>query len=394
MMSTHSTSTGTPRPITETLISSLFFLLPPIVTAASYYYRNFNHREKRNDETYLAQAQAIRRRMIPPRQSNFRVVAILVLDNKRVGDSHPHTIIGMNDEPTPFLGGSLCAERAAFARLTYEANAFHKRLQEVELRVQTVYIVTDSTTMAIPPGMLCREYMAGSSYTNHDTTRIVLQAGYDEDCGSTSAPIVLHTLKELYPYPTIYMKLPRNEQMIRGESLQQRQQQLLKEIELPPGLSSDNLTQLLQAARQKLQDDPFDELHPVRYAAAALVETHHHGLQVVSTAQRKGLEYGCTLDAVTQLVPLWNSNNVASVKLLVQVDQFGICHGPFAAARSFLVEHGYGETWVVVNWMETGQEDGGTASRNNDPDHLHLQVVQAHELAPYVPNFVDRKQSE
>ena len=36
-------------------------------------------------------------------------------------------------------------------------------------------------------------------------------------------------------------------------------------------------------------------------------------------------------------------------KLLLMVDQFGVCHAPFASARSLLTEHGYQDILCVVH---------------------------------------------
>lgn len=72
-------------------------------------------------------------------------------------------------------------------------------------------------------------------------------------------------------------------------------------------------------------------------------------------------EYGNTLDPVSQLVVGMerrrvqaldqddsSSQKVAPVVLL-QVDQFGVCHAPYAMARSILSEHNYGEVLCIVH---------------------------------------------
>lgn len=98
-------------------------------------------------------------------------------------------------------------------------------------------------------------------------------------------------------------------------------------------------------------------------------------------------EYGATLDPVTQLVVGMerrrvqalqqavphpsahemmesseyddhndknNDNTVGSVqvvvpKVLLMLDQFGVCHAPYAQARSLLTEHHYGEVLCIVH---------------------------------------------
>ena len=59
-----------------------------------------------------------------------------------------------------------------------------------------------------------------------------------------------------------------------------------------------------------------EEIHPIYFGASAL-------------------EYGCTLDAVTQLVPRLQDKSHALI-LLTQADQYGIAHSPFAPATSII----------------------------------------------------------
>jgi len=59
-----------------------------------------------------------------------------------------------------------------------------------------------------------------------------------------------------------------------------------------------------------------EEIHPIYFGASAL-------------------EYGCTLDAVTQLVPRLQDKSHALI-LLIQADQYGIAHSPFAPATSII----------------------------------------------------------
>lgn len=72
--------------------------------------------------------------------------------------------------------------------------------------------------------------------------------------------------------------------------------------------------------------------------------------ETVVSWQKKGLEYGTTLDAITQLAHSMESQP-ASVKvmMLVQVDQYGIAHAPFGGARAFLKEFGHGHVQVIVH---------------------------------------------
>ena len=55
-------------------------------------------------------------------------------------------------------------------------------------------------------------------------------------------------------------------------------------------------------------------------------------------------------------------------KVLCMADQYGVCHAPFATARSFLTEHGYGDVSVLLH----------------DNDGV-LHTVTAAELLPALP---------
>ena len=150
---------------------------------------------------------------------------------------------------------------------------------------------------------------------------------------------------------------------------------------------------VLQAAQQAAQSDHRDVVHAIRYGAAAALlqpdeESSAGALHISQAAQRKALEYGATQDAVTQLMSLWMNDGISQqapareapdadstgiLFLLAQVDQFGVVHAPFAMARSFLVEHGWGDLVQVVV----------PAAGRDDPHHL--AVVPARVLAPHVP---------
>lgn len=76
--------------------------------------------------------------------------------------------------------------------------------------------------------------------------------------------------------------------------------------------------------------------------------------------QKKGNEYGTTIDAIVQLAHVMETEKKAGGQekdagaakqavLLLQVDQFGICHAPFGAARAFLKEYGYFNVKILVH---------------------------------------------
>lgn len=107
-----------------------------------------------------------------------------------------------------------------------------------------------------------------------------------------------------------------------------------------------------------------EEIHPIYFGASAL-------------------EYGCTLDAVTQLVPRLQDKSQALI-LLVQADQYGIAHSPFAPARAYLSEHGCENCRVPVH-------DTKLASSEDDTNDMHqldkweLKEVLVSDLTPTPP---------
>jgi len=84
------------------------------------------------------------------------------------------------------------------------------------------------------------------------------------------------------------------------------------------------------------------------------------------------------------------------VLAVVQVDQFGIPHVPFAPARSFLVENGFGDSLVILTTLEEYSTDERKASNKTKPgsqnsidsDRLAVEVVRADKLAPFVPEWL------
>ena len=125
-----------------------------------------------------------------------------------------------------------------------------------------------------------------------------------------------------------------------------------------------------------------------------------HDGTILTSHQICGLEYGCTIDAISQLASQLkeledNSNsdnnnqqqNVV-VKCIVQADQYGIAHGPFAPARSFLSEHGYNDCLILLHDIVM------TSVNNSNFDDVlwnfdlwKLRQVQVDELAPTAPDW-------
>src|SRR5690606_7706217 len=89
---------------------------------------------------------------------------------------------GTNTEPS-YLGGSICAERAALVQLP--------RLGDV--RVVHVYVVTDAT-YPLSPGVLCREVLSSKADLS---TPITLG-------NAQSTQILTVPLADLWPFPNVY----------------------------------------------------------------------------------------------------------------------------------------------------------------------------------------------
>lgn len=145
--------------------------------------------------------------------------------------------------------------------------------------------------------------------------------------------------------------------------------------------------------------------HPLRYGAAVLFSDN----TVAIASQKVALEYGCTLDAVGQLASIIDRKGIQIEEdgpscrpvLLVQCDQFGIAHAPFAPGRAYLTERGYGDCKVLVHQKRQGKKaneakdppqaaHGGTheeGSHGNSNVDLRLLEVEASDLAPAPPDM-------
>jgi hypothetical protein len=150
----------------------------------------------------------------------------------------------------------------------------------------------------------------------------------------------------------------------------------------------------------------LDILHPIRFSAAVLFEDG----TIESAWMLKALEYGCTLDPVSQLIrdiekkrvcaicssSISNGTEAASADSaagsgvsihqagllckpvsLVMCDQFGVCHAPFAQARSLLSEHGYGYLTVLVHGEDGALHSPSVAELIPQPSGSHLVSNEA-----------------
>lgn len=257
----------------------------------------------------------------PPRQSQFRVYAILTWEHKA-----KHTsgwVSGTNSE-SAYIGGSLCAERAAAVQL---------RELPVGTNVTGIYLISDLENSCITPGVLCREYLLSCA---HPDTPVHL--------GSRDLRITRATsLRELYPCRCIYEGIPRDRIIDEAERIARLQQQAQSESLFDGALNSDAWEALVKMAMEVVKNDRFGgQMHPVQYAAAM---EFADGTTDVAW-QKAGLEYGTSVDSVTAL--LHQVDHKGAPVRLVQVDQFGVLHAPFAPARAQLYERGCGDTKVAT----------------------------------------------
>ena len=282
-----------------------------------------------------------------PTQSHFRVYAIFVIEKE---DGTLCLIHGANQE-SGYIGGSICAERATLCLLRFIPNPI----------IREVVIVTDSDT-ATSPGVLCREFL--SSHAKPDTL-IVL--------GNAEGSIVTRVLlSQLWPHPFQYRYKDRNNVVAFAKEC------AAKVATFPNNDNSSHVHNLFSSALTMNSFDKMDALHPLRFSAALLFDDN-----TIETAwMLKGLEYGCTLDPVSQLVrdierrrycspccpgsasfsssPTTKSTVVnihqtglaSKPVMIVMCDQFGVAHAPFAQARCLLSEHGYDYVKVLVHSSE------------------------------------------
>ncbi|CAJ1958748.1 unnamed protein product [Cylindrotheca closterium] len=324
-----------------------------------------------------------------PPQSFFRVVALLFYEEvneklkqssklppwvpQRTDDGRSY-IVGTNDEPG-FMGGSICAERSTIVQLRFLPSA----------RVTKLVICTDSTE-PIAPGMLCREFMAGHDCIPWDL-RIIstgckctqcdkrdgdlfMDDGIKEGCVD-GIPILDTTLRALYPYPSPYTRCNSSQSVSFGETYSQSTSSILLTES-----KSDPWKQLLKMATKEASAN-ISENHPIQFGAAVSFADG----TFATSRQISALEYGCSLDAVSQLAPHFRGKEP---HLLVQVDQYGVAHSPFAPARAFLSENeNYKDCKILVHTT-------GASANAEDAANLaswSLTIISVSDLAPNAPDW-------
>ena len=313
----------------------------------------------------------------PPDHSGFRVTAVIVYTDEEGRRRH---VIGHNAEVAqPALTGAICAERDA---MTTALGSHHSRL--VSLR--KIYIISDAPS-PIPPGNLCREFL--SEYGAPSTPLLLVAASESSHTATSAITSTATTLGELYPHPPILRGVPHAETIQRATELVATaggapfgpQSDMACSWPVGKDLCGELYERVLSLATGAagtadmgsaavdvggLTDD--GGIHPIRLAAGAIYADG----RIVATTQKKALEYGCTSDAVVQLMPFLLGTHGSLVDkfssateggggkpvLLMQVDQCGLLHAPAAPARAVLAEHGSGSLCVAVHAeQETGEVD-------------------------------------
>jgi hypothetical protein len=246
----------------------------------------------------------------------------------------------------------------------------------------------------ISPGMLCREFLAGHDSVPWDL-EVISTGCRCTECGlgnlelfptriedhphctngktEHAIPILKTTIRELYPFPSPYTRLNATQSTSLGKTSSERRQCDLDALD-------ETAKRLLELAILEAKSNLHDQLHPIQFGAAAMLQNG----SILTSHQVGALEYGCTLDAISQMAS--QLMDESPPVLLVQADQYGVAHSPFAPARSFLSEHGYGECQILLH--DTGTSSTTTSKHDDDVWNVgewSLRHVLVSELAPNAP---------
>lgn len=309
------------------------------------------------DEEYFALLEHHRDHdMHRPLLSNFRVLALFAYE--ALDGSHRH-VVGANCECAN-IGAALCAERSAICQLQLLPVA----------HVRKVYIVSDAD-VCLTPGTLCREFLSSSPFFTRQTP-FLMRASKCRPCTAT--------LEELYPYPSLYDRVPKDDVLAfastfcdnavaRATAIDSSSSERSPFVQLQLQSMSAVERAVYLAALDATARDTRDDLFPLRYAAAALFSDG----EIKVTWQHKTLEYGSSLDALSKLIPFIDEKQLGAAALrfdkasdavvtaaaaapstaapvfVVQVDQFGILHAPFARVRAFFYEYDFQDLVVLVH---------------------------------------------
>lgn len=274
-------------------------------------------------EADTALAHRVRLGYSAPKQSKFRVGAVLRFCRP---DGSEGTISAVNAEPHDAnIRGAICAERAAFCQ-------FQRDEAGRGSRISRVVCVTDAP-QPIFPGPCCREFLTACCAPEVE----IIASGSAEP-----EALVAEPLKELLPLPSAYCRRGQDNMKALGKSL---------EAKVAPPAEADPAAAYAAAVACAKGQERQKAIFPVLFAAAARWPSG----RVHAVAELKGLEYGCTVDAVSLLMPELLRARAETDEVptcIVQADHFGVAHAPFASARSLLIEHGFGKVMLIAHTAE------------------------------------------
>ncbi|CAK9093820.1 unnamed protein product [Durusdinium trenchii] len=312
-------------------------------------------------------AHRLRESYAPPRQSNFRVSAVLRFTR---ADGSGGTLEAVNAEPHDAnIRGAICAERAAMC--------LFQKTEGNGAEIRRVVCATDCKD-PIYPGPLCREFLTSSCGPEVE----IVATGSDGNW-------VVQPLRELFRMPSPYRGLAQQEAKAKASALG-------GQVKPPEDALAAKVYQAAFALARK--QEPQTVVYPITFAAAVGFEDG----EVAFAAELKGIEYGCTVDAASLLIPELQRrrghSDTSRARVLMQVDNFGVAHAPFSGARSLLVEHGFGDVLVTAHghWSSEGmwREGGGVPKDWDDAKARFWQVapvsMQGSELVAVPEASVDQ----
>ena len=265
-------------------------------------------------------------------------------------------LTGTNTESC-WLGGSVCAERSALTQLRQVAYG----------RVLAVYLVSQLST-PLAPGLMCREMLL--QFLEPDT-RIVMAARPPDTEGRL---MKVTSMRQLYPHPPLQLHVSSPHLVEFAQQLAfKRPDPALSS--LPPAIKSIVVRLLSSTALNSVSTVAASSHYPLRFSASAFVLSNDDTppSSTVSAGSSYLDEWSHSLDPLTACLPLlsaWKVNRPDSL-LLVQHDQCGVLHAPFAAARAHLTQRGYGNAWCVFHERREGALDS---------DELQLICVRISDL--------------
>jgi hypothetical protein len=178
---------------------------------------------------------------------------------------------------------------------------------------------------------------------------------YDDDIpiilgasATTGEAPKLCRLRDLWKYPSIYRHVPRKELLAFAQAFASNMEAvdaLITTDTVPP---LDLYQETQQRAQRHLQQwesklTGGQELpYPIMYAAG--VEFSDGSRRFAAHTQ--AIEYPCSVEAVSKIaafIEVAGENDIQPLWLVV-VDQFGICHAPFAPGRAYLSENNFAKT--------------------------------------------------